>query len=114
GFPSRVVVGFAPDPVPSAGDATVVRGSDASAWIEVNTLRRGWVTIDPTPPVRDIPQAEPEEPAQVARPQTPVPPRATEPDGNTDQIPLDSSQEDEPIEDPFLGILLAALVGLGV
>ncbi|TQL48485.1 transglutaminase superfamily protein [Homoserinimonas aerilata] len=114
GFPSRVVVGFVPDSVSSAGDATVVRGSDASAWIEVNTLRQGWVAVDPTPPVREIPLAEPEEPAQVARPQTPVPPRATEPDGNTDQIPLDSSQEEDPVEDPFLAILLAALVGLGV
>ena len=39
GFPARVVMGFAPT-VTGAGE-TVVRGSDVTAWIEVNTSRAG-------------------------------------------------------------------------
>ena len=33
-----------------------VHGSDVTAWIEVNTAQYGWVAIDPTPPVREIPE----------------------------------------------------------
>src|SRR5690606_9723078 len=61
GFPSRVVFGFAPE-----NGSTRVVGSDVSAWIEVDTAQQGWVAIDPTPPVRQIPEEEPEDPAQVA------------------------------------------------
>lgn len=107
GFPSRVVFGFAPDGW--GVDTTVVRGSDVSAWIEVDTVQFGWVAIDPTPPERQIPDEVPEEPAQVARPQSPVPPPVVEPDPRRDQIPLDSNQDEEASEDPLLAVLLAAL-----
>ncbi|MBF0670986.1 MAG: transglutaminase domain-containing protein [Salinibacterium sp.] len=107
GFPSRVVFGFAPE---SGGeDATIVLGSDVSAWIEVDTAQYGWVAIDPTPPVREIPDEEPEEPAVVARPQSPVPPPAVEPDPRRDQVPLEASPDDDPAEDPLMAVLLAAL-----
>lgn len=120
GFPSRVVFGFAPGEAGSGeagageGEATLVQGSDISAWIEVHTQRYGWVTIDPTPAVREIPEEEPEEPAQVARPQTPVPPPMVEPDTRQDQKPLDDGQDDEASEDPLMEVLLAALAVIGV
>lgn len=109
GFPSRVVFGFAPE-----NGATRVIGSDVSAWIEVDTAQQGWVAIDPTPPVRQIPEEEPEDPAQVARPQSPIPPPVAEQNTRPDQIPLDSEQEDEEAQDPLMAILLAALAVLGV
>lgn len=110
GFPSRVVFGFAPER--GGPSTTVVFGRDVSAWIEVHTAQFGWVTIDPTPPDREIPDEEPEEPTEVARPQSPVPPPAVEPDPRRDQIPLDAGQEDEEQDDPFLAALLAALTVL--
>ncbi|MCW4386690.1 transglutaminase domain-containing protein [Salinibacterium sp. SYSU T00001] len=112
GFPSRVVFGFAPEPLGGEDDTTVVLGSDVSAWIEVDTAQFGWVAIDPTPPEREIPEEEPEDPTEVARPQSPVPPPAVEPDPSRDQIPLDTSQEDEEQDDPFVAALLAALTVL--
>ncbi|MEP6479920.1 MAG: transglutaminase-like domain-containing protein [Rhodoglobus sp.] len=102
GFPARVVVGFVPD-------GTIVRGSDVSAWIEVNTAQYGWVTIDPTPETRPIPDELPEEPAQVARPQTIVPP----PEQDTEKVNRQTtpeSQEDRPNDlDPILGVVFAVL-----
>jgi hypothetical protein len=71
GFPARVVLGFMPD-------GSQVRGGDVSAWIEVNTAQYGWVTIDPNPDVREIPEELPEDSQQVARPQTIVPPPVVE------------------------------------
>lgn len=100
GFPSRVVFGF----VPTTGDVT---GSDASAWIEVNTAQYGWVTIDPTPEVREIPEEDPQDTAQVARPQTIVPPPVVEDEQFDRQSTPDSQQELPPDLNPVLLMLLA-------
>ena len=102
GFPARVVLGFAPD-------GTQVRGDDVSAWIEVDTAQYGWVTIDPTPPVRDIPEELPEDNAQVARPQTVVPPPVVENESFDRQSTPDSEQELPPDLDPLLQALLEVL-----
>lgn len=112
GFPARVVMGFV---VPttaagaSASDALTVRGGDISAWIEVNTAQYGWVTIDPTPPVRDIPPARPEDPAQVARPQAPVQPPPEPSAAPNDQTPPLSATTPVPTVDPFLEAVLVAV-----
>ncbi|CAN5202734.1 transglutaminase-like domain-containing protein [soil metagenome] len=112
GFPARVVLGFAPQEIEPTG-VTTVRGSDVSAWIEVDTTRYGWVSVDPTPPEREIPQAEPQDPATVARPQSPVPPPTEEPEQRDSQIAPEATQ-DEPEElDPALVVLLAVLRALG-
>jgi hypothetical protein len=102
GFPARVVVGF----VPESGE---VRGQDASAWIEVNTAQYGWVTIDPNPPIRDIPEEVPEENAQVARPQTIVPPPITENEPGDRQTTPDSEQVLPPDLNPLLQTILVVL-----
>lgn len=102
GFPSRVVIGFAPT-------GTQVRGGDVAAWIEVDTDEYGWVALDPTPPVREIPEELPEDDAQVARPQTIVPPTVIEEDPLDRQSTPESEQELPPDLDPFLQGLFAVL-----
>jgi hypothetical protein len=107
GFPTRVVVGFAP----TSGTVT---GADISAWIEVNTAQYGWVTIDPTPEVRDIPEEDPEDKAQIARPQTVVPPPVEDDDQFDRQATPDTQQELPSDLNPVLQVLIAIAKGLGV
>jgi transglutaminase-like putative cysteine protease len=106
GFPARVVVGF----VPNGGQ---VQGNDVSAWLEVDTAQYGWVAIDATPEVRPIPDELPEEPAQVARPQTIVPPPVTESE-RFDRQSTPEGREDLPNQiDPVLAAVLAVLRVVG-
>jgi hypothetical protein len=107
GFPSRVVVGFVPT-------SDTVTGSDISAWIEVNTAEYGWVTIDPNPEVREIPEEDPQDNAQVARPQTIVPPPVVEDEQFDRQSTPESQQELPPDLNPVLEVLLAVAKGVGI
>jgi Transglutaminase-like superfamily. len=106
GFPARVVIGF--EPKGSAG-TVAVRGDDVSAWIEVGTAQFGWVALDVTPPVKDIPPEVPESPAQVARPQSPVQPPPQEREVPSTQSAPESTQENTPAPDPLLQVLLVVL-----
>lgn len=106
GFPSRVVMGFVPE-----GDQ--VRGRDVAAWIEVDTDEFGWVALETTPPVREIPDELPEEDTRVARPQTVVPPTTIEEDPLDRQSAPESEQDLPPDLDPFLQGLLAVLRATG-
>lgn len=113
GFPARVVLGFRADDERAGAARTTVTGSDLTAWIEVDTAEDGWVGIDPNPEVRDIPEAAPEDPTFVSRPQSVVPPPAeerTEPDRQT---PPDTSDEEPDGQDPVLALLFAVLRVLG-
>lgn len=112
GFPARVVFGFAPTETNGSG-ATPILGSDVSAWIEVDTARYGWVTIDPTPSVREIPQDKPQVPTTIARPQTPVQPPVDDRGSRNSQVPPDSTQDQPALLAPWLIILLAVLRILG-
>ena len=112
GFPARVVFGFAPTDIDSSGTTRVV-GSDVSAWIEVNTTRYGWVTIDPTPPVREIPAEQPQQPTRIALPQSPVQPPVEDPQVRTSQVPPDSSQDQPDALAPWLVILFTVLKIVG-
>jgi hypothetical protein len=107
GFPARVVFGFAP--TVGVGGATEVRGSDISAWIEVDTVQFGWVAIDPTPAVRKIPEEQPQQPTQIARPQSPVQPPPQQPHTDNPQTPPDSTQDTPATADALLAILFAVL-----
>lgn len=108
GFPARVVMGFAPE---SAGaDATTsVRGSDVTAWIEVDTAQFGWVAVDPVPPVRPIPEEQPEDPTPISRPESIVPPPADRPDPREEQTDPDTSAENPQVPDATLEVLLQVL-----
>lgn len=105
GFPTRVVVGF----VPSDEHPGVILGSDISAWIEVNTAEYGWVSLDPVPEVRPIPEAPPQDPTQISRPQTPVEPPPDEPDPRTTQKTPDTTQQPDAPDDAWLQVILAVL-----
>lgn len=107
GFPARVVFGFA-----TQGEA--VRGEDVTAWIEIHTAEYGWITIDPVPAERPIPDEEPEEETVVARPPSIVPPPPDRPDPQGEQTAPDSTQDDRDELDPFLAVLLAVGQALGV
>jgi hypothetical protein len=112
GFPARVVFGFAPTNVDPSG-TTRITGDEASAWIEVDTAEYGWVTIDPTPPIRPIPQEQPQVPTRIVRPQTPVIPPVTEPDTSNVQSPPDSKQDQPSVLPLWLTIVLTVLEVLG-
>ncbi len=107
GFPSRVVVGFTPK-------GQRVTGADVSAWIEINTTQFGWVTIDPNPPARVIPEEVPKERSQIARPQTIVPPPLVESDNADRPISRDTEQQRAPDVNVALQTVLAVLRVLGV
>jgi hypothetical protein len=114
GFPARVVVGFvAPATAPATGPVTLT-GSNISAWIEVQTRSAGWVTVDPTPPIRPIPPKQPDTPTQISRPQTNVLPPVDDTQSQPDQPPqaqVDNSDQNNP--DPLLAAILAVLVVVG-
>ncbi len=112
GFPARVVFGFDPQVRSTAGPISVT-GGDVSAWIEVNTTQYGWVAIDPTPPIRPIPEAEPKVPAEVAKPQSPVQPHVPGAANIDSQLPPNSSQDAAPLENDVLVVLLRVLIVLG-
>lgn len=113
GFPARVVFGFAPTDVVS-GAVTFVTGSDVSAWIEVDSSAYGWVTIDPTPPLRPIPEEEPEDPASVALPQSPVQPQLPHVEPDDTHLPPNSVQDDPPAQDDALMTFLRVVTGMGL
>jgi hypothetical protein len=107
GFPARVVFGFLPD------ETGVVTGDMVSAWIEVNTAQYGWVTLDPTPPVREIPEEEPEEPSEVSRPQSVIQPLDEERDLTDNQTPVETTQDAQPAIEGWVVVLLAVARVLG-
>ncbi|WP_108250506.1 transglutaminase-like domain-containing protein [Planctomonas deserti] len=113
GFPARVVLGFRADDGRAGADRTTVTGADLTAWIEVNTAEDGWVGVDPNPEVREIPEAAPEDPTFVSRPQSVVPPPAEERTEPDKQTPPDTSDEEPDGQDPVLAILFAVLRVLG-
>jgi hypothetical protein len=108
GFPSRVVFGFAPGSVDSSG-TTRVRGKDISAWIEVDTSQYGWVTIDPTPAIRPIPEEQPQKPVTVTRPQSPVQPPQERPQPQDSQLPPGTTKDTSQVPNPLIAIILAVL-----
>ncbi|KQO64698.1 DUF3488 and transglutaminase-like domain-containing protein [Curtobacterium sp. Leaf261] len=109
GFPSRVVLGFASDENRATEGTTTFRGSDVTARIEVDTAQYGWVTIDPNPPVREIPAEELQTPQPVTRPETVVPPPPAADQDQGTQSPPQSDRNTPPVTPLWLQILLAAL-----
>ncbi len=106
GFPARVVFGFVPD---AAGEATAVTGADASAWIEVHTSQHGWVQLDPNPAPREIPDEEPDDANDIARPQSVLPPPPEIDDDREDVVPPESTPEEPEDAGGLLEALLAVL-----
>jgi hypothetical protein len=114
GIPSRVVMGFYPDPKSPENGAGEIKilGKDVHAWVEVGFDRVGWVAFDPTPPKDNIPI--PPDPENKSKPKPQVlqpPPPPQEPA----DLPPDSSPDaldaDEKKNNPWLfwGPLLTAI-----
>jgi hypothetical protein len=115
GFPSRVVVGFSSSAPDTAGTVTLT-GGDISAWIEVQDSAGRWLTADPVPPVREIPDEQPQEPQKVSRPPAIVQPPLETDDEEIEQVPpADSEENDDATQNAFLAaLLLAAQVTGGI
>ncbi|MCX8456249.1 transglutaminaseTgpA domain-containing protein [Paenarthrobacter ureafaciens] len=123
GIPSRVVMGFYPDPKSpenGAGDIKIT-GKDVHAWVEVAFDRVGWVAFDPTPPKDNVPIPPDPESKSKPKPQVlqPPPPPQEPADLPPDSTP-DALDADEKKNNPWLfwGPLLAAigvaLIPLGI
>lgn len=107
GFPARVVLGFSS--ADSTGGTTTFRGSDITAMIEVDTAQFGWVTLDPNPTPRTIPEIPKDDQNTVSRPQSVIqpPPAETDPRNNQAQP---QSKQDNPADDPaWIAIVLTAV-----
>jgi Transglutaminase-like enzymes, putative cysteine proteases len=114
GFPARVVLGFVvPTGRSTAGDVTLT-GADISAWIEVQTKTGGWVTVDPNPPMRPVPHKKPDEPKQVSRPQSIVPPPPAVPNQQQNQPPSPHIADDRKHDLPlWVTVLIVVAQVLG-
>ena len=120
GFPARVVFGFdtSTDGTDAgaretATGAVEVTGASVTARIEINTAEYGWVSIDPTPEVRPIPDELPEDPAVVSRPPAVIQPPVEDPETREQQTPPESTQQDPEQLSPVLAILLVVLRVVG-
>lgn len=118
GFPSRVVMGFTPGgdsgassagPTSGSSGTTTLRGSDVTARVEVDTAQWGWVTLNPNPVVRQIPEEQDQTPQPVTRPETVVPPPPVERQDQDQQAPPQTDRETPPVPPLWLQVLLAAL-----
>lgn len=114
GIPSRVVMGFYPDPTsPENGAGEVkITGKDVHAWVEVAFDRVGWVSFDPTPPKDNIPiPPDPEnrskpKPQVLQPPPPPQEPADLPPDSSPDALDADQKKNNPWL---FWGALLGAL-----
>ena len=113
GFPSRVVMGFtAPEGADPATQVTF-SGADMTAWIEISTTE-GWVALNPVPLERPIPEEQPQDPTEVAFPQTAVdPPAQNEPQLNDNSAPEAADEEQPQPVDPVLQAILAGVTVVG-
>lgn len=112
GYPSRVVMGFAPD-VPEGAASVEVTGSDVTAWVEVAFDGIGWVPFFPTPDQTDVPQDQTPKPKSVPQPQVRQPPRS---DNQSDDLLTAVEIDDTKKDDKDKGLVLPgwawAVIGL--
>lgn len=130
GFPARVVVGYAESDAAgdgrdddaastaaSADASTVFRRSDLQAWIEVQRADGAWIALDPNPSPRDVPEREPEQPEEVSRPESALPPPPDRTQVEENDSPADHSDE-RPQDDlaRLLGLLgeVATIAGVSI
>jgi transglutaminase-like putative cysteine protease len=119
GFPARVVVGYLPGSDDARRDAadgtTVFVSEDLQAWIEVQNADGQWVSVDPNPEVREVPERVPDQPTVVSRPQSALPPPA-------ERTPVDDLERDPELAledrddgiEPWVAVLLGALGAAGL
>lgn len=112
GFPARVVMGFVIPEGTSADIPVTVTGAEMTAWIEISTTE-GWVALNPNPELRPIPEQQPDDPTEVAFPQTAVePPAQEEPQLNDNTVPEAAEEEQPTPSDPVLQTVLGIVSGV--
>ncbi|WP_156891276.1 transglutaminaseTgpA domain-containing protein [Agromyces subbeticus] len=95
GYPSRVVMGFAPEIGDDAESVEVV-GDDVTAWVEVAFEGVGWVSFQPTPDETDIPQDQTPKPKSEPQPQVRQPPRSDNEDEDLlTAVEIDDSDDEK-------------------
>jgi hypothetical protein len=113
GFPSRVVMGFIAPEGSDPATGVSFTGADMTAWIEISTTE-GWVAVNPNPVERPIPEEQPQDPTEVAFPQTAVePPAQDEPQLNDNSAPEAADEEQPAPLDPVLQAILAVVNFVG-
>ncbi|MDO8105777.1 transglutaminase-like domain-containing protein [Isoptericola sp. b441] len=116
GLPSRVVLGFVPDPAVAGDPAITFTGSDIQAWVEVDFAGYGWVSFFPTPDQSRTPRQDTSPQQAAADPavrQPPPPPQdpVTAPDDDTEQPTTDDNQDRSQPSEVLLVLRRAALLG---
>ena len=123
GIPSRVVMGFYPDPKsPENGAGEVkITGKDVHAWVEVAFDRVGWVSFDPTPPKDNVPiPPDPEnkskpKPQVLQPPPPPQEPADLPPDSSPDALDADQKKNNPWLFwGPILTAIGIALIPVGI
>ncbi|MDR6557128.1 hypothetical protein J2809_001479 [Arthrobacter pascens] len=123
GIPSRVVMGFYPDPKsPENGAGEIkIMGKDVHAWVEVAFDRVGWVPFDPTPPKDNIPiPPDPEnkskpKPQVLQPPPPPQEPADLPPDSSPDALDADEKKNNPWLFwGPILSAVGIAMIPLGI
>lgn len=95
GYPSRVVMGFAPE-ISEGQEEVEVVGDDVTAWVEVAFDGVGWVSFRPTPDQVDVPQEETPKPKSEPQPQVRQPPRAEHTDDELlATVEIDETDDDD-------------------
>ncbi|GGI47343.1 transglutaminase-like putative cysteine protease [Agromyces flavus] len=95
GYPSRVVMGYAPEVADGAGEVEVL-GSDVTAWVEVPFEGVGWVSFRPTPDNVDVPQEQTPKPKSEPQPQVRQPPRAEQAEDELlTTVEIDDTDDDD-------------------
>jgi transglutaminase-like putative cysteine protease len=112
GYPSRVVMGFAPD-VDDDDESVTVTGHDVTAWVEVAFEGIGWIAFSPTPDQTDVPQDQDPKPQTEPQPQVRQPPRsAAEQDELVTAVEVDDGDSDDPSGFDIPGWLVAAALAI--
>ncbi|MDP9026685.1 MAG: DUF3488 and transglutaminase-like domain-containing protein, partial [Actinomycetota bacterium] len=114
GYPSRVVMGFAPTVAEGAGSVKVT-GHDVTAWVEVPFQGVGWIPFLPTPTQTDVPQDQVPKPQTEPQPQVRQPPRSQNDENDlVTNVSIDNSKKknDEPFQLP--GWVVPTVFGVGI
>nr|WP_276499902.1 transglutaminase-like domain-containing protein [Agromyces luteolus] len=115
GYPSRVVMGYAPE-VPEGGGTVEVLGGDVTAWVEVPFEGVGWVAFHPTPDNVDVPQEQTPKPKSEPQPQVRQPPRAEQAQDEllttTEIDDTDDEDRDRPFQLPAWAWIVIASIGV--
>ncbi|MEZ3161447.1 transglutaminase-like domain-containing protein [Microbacterium sp. BWT-B31] len=110
GIPSRVVLGFYPDPDAAPAPVFDATGENVHAWVEVAFDGFGWVAFDPTPPEDQIPSDQTTKPKADPKPQVLQPPPPQEEPVDLPPTIPDEREDDD--KDGAEGADLALIVGI--